>query len=68
MPVKFDESQLEEWVAEAEAGYDVGELKRRGNGRPGKCAEASQGLSRSEPTSQAIARSIVTPAAATQSD
>ncbi|MCP1388602.1 ribbon-helix-helix protein, CopG family [Corynebacterium sp. TA-R-1] len=42
MPVRFDDSQLEAWVAEAEAGYDVEVLKERGKGRPGRGAEPSQ--------------------------
>ncbi|MGV3733270.1 MAG: ribbon-helix-helix domain-containing protein [Microcella sp.] len=34
--------QIAEWVAEAEAGYDVAALKKRGRGRPGRGAEPSQ--------------------------
>lgn len=33
------EEQVEKWTEEAEAGYDVAELKRRGRGRPGRGAE-----------------------------
>ncbi len=36
------EEQIRRWAEEAEAGYDVGELKRRGRGRPGRGAEPMQ--------------------------
>jgi predicted transcriptional regulator len=36
------EEQIKKWADEAEAGYDVDELKRRGRGRPGRGAEAMQ--------------------------
>lgn len=36
------EEQIKEWAEEAEAGYDVEELKRRGRGRPGRGAEPMQ--------------------------
>lgn len=36
------EAQIAEWAAEAEAGYDVEALKKRGRGRPGRGAEPSQ--------------------------
>jgi len=36
------EQQIAEWAAEAEAGYDVAALKKRGRGRPGRGAEPSQ--------------------------
>jgi hypothetical protein len=36
------EEQLQNWADEAEAGYDVDELKRRGRGRPGRGAEPMQ--------------------------
>lgn len=36
------EEQIEAWAAEAEAGYDVAALKKRGRGRPGRGAEPSQ--------------------------
>jgi len=36
------EEQIQQWADEAEAGYDVDELKRRGRGRPGRGAEPMQ--------------------------
>ena len=33
------DDQIQQWADEAEAGYDVDELKRRGRGRPGRGAE-----------------------------
>jgi Ribbon-helix-helix protein, copG family len=36
------EEQIQAWADEAEAGYDVDELKRRGRGRPGRGAEPMQ--------------------------
>jgi hypothetical protein len=36
------EEQIQKWADEAETGYDVGELKRRGRGRPGRGAEPMQ--------------------------
>lgn len=36
--------QIAGWAAEAEAGLDVAELKRRGRGRPGRGAVPSQVL------------------------
>lgn len=36
------EEQIQRWADEAEAGYDVQELKRRGRGRPGRGAEPMQ--------------------------
>jgi len=36
------EEQIAAWAAEAERGYDVDELKKRGRGRPGRGAEPSQ--------------------------
>ena len=36
------EEQIAAWAAEAEVGYDVEELKKRGRGRPGRGAEPSQ--------------------------
>lgn len=36
------EAQIAAWAAEAEAGYDVESLKKRGRGRPGRGAEPSQ--------------------------
>ncbi|KAB1653421.1 ribbon-helix-helix protein, CopG family [Pseudoclavibacter chungangensis] len=35
------EEQIEAWATEAEAGYDVAALKKRGRGRPGRGAEPS---------------------------
>lgn len=40
--VPVTEEQIAAWVAEAEAGYDVEALKKRGRGRPGRGAEPSQ--------------------------
>lgn len=40
--VPVTEEQISEWVAEAEAGYDMEALKKRGRGRPGRGAEPSQ--------------------------
>lgn len=36
------EEQIQAWADEAEAGYDVAALKKRGRGRPGRGAEPSQ--------------------------
>lgn len=36
------EEQIREWANEAEVGYDVEEMKRRGRGRPGRGAEPMQ--------------------------
>lgn len=36
------EEQIAAWAAEAERGFDVHALKRRGRGRPGRGAEPSQ--------------------------
>ena len=36
------DEQVHHWADEAEAGYDVEELKRRGRGRPGRGAEPMQ--------------------------
>lgn len=36
------DDQVQQWADEAEAGYDVGELQRRGRGRPGRGAEPMQ--------------------------
>ncbi|MFN3867388.1 MAG: CopG family transcriptional regulator [Demequina sp.] len=36
------EEQIAAWAHEAEAGYDVEVLKKRGRGRPGRGAEPSQ--------------------------
>ena len=36
------EEQIQHWADQAEAGYDVEELQRRGRGRPGRGAEPMQ--------------------------
>ncbi|MFW6597341.1 ribbon-helix-helix protein, CopG family [Propionibacteriaceae bacterium Y2011] len=36
------EEQIGAWADEAEVGYDVEELRKRGRGRPGRGAEPSQ--------------------------
>jgi uncharacterized protein (DUF4415 family) len=36
------DEQIQKWADEAETGYDVAELKRRGRGRPGRGAEPAQ--------------------------
>ena len=41
MRVVSDET-VQDWADEAEAGYDVDALKRRGRGRPGRGAEPMQ--------------------------
>ncbi len=40
--VPVSEEQIAAWAAEAEAGYDIAALKKRGRGRPGRGAEPSQ--------------------------
>jgi hypothetical protein len=40
--VVVSEEQIQQWADEAEAGYDVEEMKRRGRGRPGRGAEPMQ--------------------------
>ncbi|RLP79888.1 CopG family transcriptional regulator [Mycetocola lacteus] len=40
--VPVTEAQIAAWAHEAEVGYDVEALKKRGRGRPGRGAEASQ--------------------------
>lgn len=40
--VPVTEEQIEAWADEAEAGYDVETLKKRGRGRPGRGSEPSQ--------------------------
>lgn len=40
--VPVTEEQIAAWVVEAEAGYDVERMKRRGRGRPGRGSEPSQ--------------------------
>ena len=39
---EISEAQIRAWVDEAEAGYDVEALRRRGRGRPGRGAEPMQ--------------------------
>ena len=36
------EEQIQQWADEAEAGYDVDEMKHRGRGRPGRGSEPMQ--------------------------
>lgn len=36
------DEQIQHWADEAEAGYDVDELNKRGRGRPGRGAEPMQ--------------------------
>ncbi|WP_312170641.1 ribbon-helix-helix protein, CopG family [Microbacterium sp.] len=40
--VPVTEEQITDWAAEAEAGFDVAALKKRGRGRPGRAATPSQ--------------------------
>ncbi|MBN9153348.1 MAG: ribbon-helix-helix protein, CopG family [Microbacterium sp.] len=40
--VPVTEEQITAWADEAEGGYDVDALKRRGRGRPGRGAEPAQ--------------------------
>lgn len=40
--VPVTEDQIAAWAAEAEAGFDVEVLQKRGRGRPGRGAEPSQ--------------------------
>ncbi len=40
--VPVTEEQTAAWAAEAEVGYDVEALKKRGRGRPGRGVEPSQ--------------------------
>lgn len=40
--IPVTEEQIAAWADEAEAGYDIEALKKRGRGRPGRGAEASQ--------------------------
>ncbi|WP_229735349.1 antitoxin, partial [Ornithinimicrobium tianjinense] len=39
---RVTDEQIQKWADQAEAGYDVEELKRRGRGRPGRGAEPMQ--------------------------
>ena len=38
----ISDKQIQKWADEAEAGYDVQELKRRRRGRPGRGAQPMQ--------------------------
>ncbi len=40
--VPVTDEQIAAWAAEAEAGYDIQALKKRGRGRPGRGAQPSQ--------------------------
>lgn len=40
--VPVTEVQIEHWADEAEAGFDVTALKKRGRGRPGRGSSAAQ--------------------------
>ena len=40
--IPVTETQIAEWAAEAEAGYDIEALEKRGRGRPGRGAGPSQ--------------------------
>jgi hypothetical protein len=40
--IPVTEEQIAAWADEAEAGYDISALKKRGRGRPGRGAEPSQ--------------------------
>jgi hypothetical protein len=40
--VPVTEDQIRAWADEAEAGFDVDALRKRGRGRPGRGAEPSQ--------------------------
>lgn len=40
--IPVTEDQISTWVEEAEEGYDIDALKKRGRGRPGRGAEPSQ--------------------------
>ena len=41
---EISEAQIQAWADEAEAGYDVEALKRRGRGRPRRGAQPMQGV------------------------
>ena len=40
--VPVTEGQIAAWAEEAEAGYDIGALRKRGRGRPGRGAGSTQ--------------------------
>lgn len=42
MPVNITQNQLDTWVSEAEQGYDLEALKKRGRGRPGRGTDPAQ--------------------------
>lgn len=42
MPIQASESHINAWATEAEQGYDVALLKKRGRGRPGRGATPSR--------------------------
>lgn len=42
MGVNASEKEIDNWAAEAEEGYDVAALKRKGRGRPGRGALPTQ--------------------------
>lgn len=42
MPVNITQNQLDTWVSEAEQGYDLEALKKRGRGRPGRRTDPAQ--------------------------
>jgi hypothetical protein len=61
------EQQILQWADEAEAGYDVEEMKRRGRGRPGRGAEPMQVVAvRLTPTNSL--RSTPSPSVSTSRD
>lgn len=42
MPVNITQNQLDTWVSEAEQGYDLEALKKRGRGCPGRGTDPAQ--------------------------
>ncbi|PQZ93023.1 CopG family transcriptional regulator [Arthrobacter sp. MYb227] len=40
--IPVTEEQIERWAAEAEKGYDIDAIKKRGRGRPGRGAQPTQ--------------------------
>ncbi|MBT9605873.1 ribbon-helix-helix protein, CopG family [Microbacterium sp.] len=40
--VPVTEAEIQAWAHEAETGYDIATIKRRGRGRPGRGAEPGQ--------------------------
>ena len=61
---EISEAQIRAWADEAEAGYDVEALRRRGRGRPGRADEvaaldaiaARERVTRSEVIRRALAQ------------